>query len=58
MLQGLRNKGARKRTLFKLLVKEKLLTVLVNAELRPLRRENEERKFSDTGSTLNEAIKV
>ena len=49
VLQRLRNKGARKRkevvlgTLFKLLVKEKLPysgKVPVNAELRPLRREN------------------
>ena len=48
VLQRLRNKGARKRregvlgTLFKLLVKEKLLfsgKVPVNAKLRPLRRE-------------------
>ena len=56
MLQRLRNKEARKRkevvpgTLFKLLVKEKLLysgKVPVNAKLRPLRREKRGTKFSD-----------
>ena len=59
VLQGLRNKGARKQreievvlgTLLKLLLKDKLLhsgKAPMNTELRPLRMRNDEWQFSDT----------